>query len=510
MGNLAGILTSLSEWLNYRFSERKFNTLLGLAIVLIWSIAIVYISRQIDQGLPVVFLLLTVGIIIVIICLKYPLSGLYFTSVFSALFALPGRISHIQSPVGILVEVFTYVLLLAVLRTSMQKKENATVFWSNSISLFLILITIYYFIELANPAGYSKLGWLFFFRKQVSYLVCYFISYMVLSSYNKVKFFFKFWILLALIIALYGIKQQLFGLANFEKLWLQSSPVLMQLYFQAGFLRKFSFLTDPAAFGIVCAAFSLFTLVLAIRLPEIKIKISLYFATCVFLLAAAYSGTRTCNLMVVAGLVAYSIFTLNEKKTYLLVIIVVLAGIFLLFGPLKNNPVVYRIKTTLNGSREASAFVRDNNRHAVQPYLHSHPLGGGLNTSGIEGQLYSPAHPLAGVPPDSGYLKILLEQGWIGLCLHLAFYFVLLKRGINCFYKCSNQYIKSIYIALTICLFSIIVGQYSQIAISQYPLILFYFSSLAILIKLIDYDTPIPETAAVMEIRSTNKKTFHE
>lgn len=495
MGNLtkSGVTSSFVEWLNYRFTERKFNTLLGVGLIIIWGIVIAYIARQIDQSLPAVLLFVATGIVILIICLKNPLSGLYFTSVFSVFFALPGRFFHIQSPVGILVEVFTYVLLLAVLRMSALKKENTTGFWNNPISVLLMIIMIYYIVELANPANYSKLGWLFFFRKQISYLLFYFISYMVLSSYNKIKFFLKFWILLVLLIALYGIKQQLLGLANFEKSWLQSSPVLMQLYFQAGFLRKFSLLTDPAAFGIICAAFSLFTLILAIRIPEIKIKSMLYFSTFIFFMACAYSGTRTCNLMIVGGLVAYIVFTLNEKRTYLLIITSVTASILLLFGLLENNPVIYRIKTTLNGSKEASASVRDNNRRTIQPYIHSHPMGGGLNTSGIEGQLYSPAHPLAGVPPDSGYLKILLEQGWIGFCIHLVFYFVLLKRGIDCYYKARNPYIKSIYIALTICLFSVIVGQYSQIAISQYPLILFYFSSLAILIKLIDYDTPLPE-----------------
>lgn len=44
-----------------------------------------------------------------------------------------------------------------------------------------------------------------------------------------------FWITLATVIALYGIKQQWFGLSKFEDLWLHSDPLLMKLYFQEDF-----------------------------------------------------------------------------------------------------------------------------------------------------------------------------------------------------------------------------------------------------------------------------------
>jgi putative inorganic carbon (HCO3(-)) transporter len=115
-------------------------------------------------------------------------------------------------------------------------------------------------------------------------------------------------------------------------------------------------------------------------------------------------------------------------------------------------------------------------------------MGGGLNTSGNEGILYSPAHELAGFPPDSGYMKILLEQGWIGFAINLLLYFVILKTGLDTFHRAKSFTIRNVAIALTTAMFALIVGQYSQISISQYPLILFYYSALGILIKLSRYD----------------------
>jgi len=47
--------------------------------------------------------------------------------------------------------------------------------------------------------------------------------------------------------------------------------------------------------------------------------------------------------------------------------------------------------------------------------------------------------------------------------------------------------------AITVCLFSLLAGQYSQVATCQYPQILFFFTALIILYKLKDYDTVNPE-----------------
>lgn len=485
------ISTPLFEWLKYHFVEKKFITAFRLVLMIVWGFAIVYITNDINFTFLVVIASVAIGILILLVCLRYPLFGLYFTLVFSSLFALPGRFYNIQSPIGILVEVFTYVLWISVLANSKFHTEDTAAFRKHPITVVLIIIMMYYILELANPFMTSKVGWLFFFRKQISFLLLFFIAYIVLNSYEKIKFFLKFWIMLAVVIAVYGIKQQWLGLASFEKLWIGSDPLLMKLYVQGGFLRKFSFLTDPATFGIICAAFGMLTLVLAIRLRRALQKSCLYLASIILLLASSYSGTRTCNVMIMAGLTGYGIFTINEKKTFLIAASSLFLLAFLFTGPFQNNPVIHRIKTTFQGSKDASASVRDINRHSIQPYIHSHPIGGGLNTSSSEGALYNPKHTLAGFPPDSGYMKILLEQGWIGFAIHLFLYFVILKRGIDGFVTAHNHSIKTIYLALTVCLFSMIVGQYSQIAIGQYPLILFYYSSLAVLIKLINYDKPL-------------------
>jgi hypothetical protein len=169
-------------------------------------------------------------------------------------------------------------------------------------------------------------------------------------------------------------------------------------------------------------------------------------------------------------------------------------ALFLLFGPFRYNPIISRIMTTFEAKQDPSNMLRDANRKYIQPYIYKHPLGGGLNTCSEEGKRFYPNHILAGYSPDSGYMKIMLDQGWIGLALNIIFYFIFLQRGITGFYDSKNPEIKTIYIALTTCLFSLVVGQYSQLGIQQYPQILFFFASLVIFYKLKMYDTVNPET----------------
>ena len=464
-------------------------TVAKILLLITCAAVIIYFTFKAHYPVPVIILAVVSGCFIFCTGLLSPEFGVYFILFFSSLFALPGRFLYLASPVGILVELLTWVLWINVMNVQSRRERIYYIFRNNAVSMALAGLFIYYVLELANPSMTSLKGGFFFLRKQVSFLLFYCICYSVLNSYRQIKSFFIFCLSLVLMIALYGIKQQWIGMANFEKRWLADDKLSNLLFFQGGFMRKFSILTDPAAFGIICASFGLLSLVLAIRTIFKKEKLLLYITALTCLIASSYSGTRTCVLMLAAGMTLYCLMTLNEKKTYLLMIGLSLTAVFLLLGPFQSNPVIARIKTSLQSSTDPSAYLRRINRHLIQPYVHRHPFGGGLNTSSLEGKLYNPNHALAGFPPDSGYLKILIEQGWIGFALNLAFYFLIIRHGIISFFNATSRSIQNLYIAITVCLFSLIVGQYSQLAIAQYPLILMYYSILAILIRLMEFDS---------------------
>jgi putative inorganic carbon (hco3(-)) transporter len=485
----SNIITSFTDWVKYNFLIKKFNTPAGWIVMILVGIALA-VSGTIDSKLPLLIAIGAVGICFVLLLLYYPEFGLLATLIISALVTLPEKLFYSYLPWPALIEALIYLLLIAVIAKQYRERISIRRLWRWPITIAFVVLLLYYMLDIFNPVYHNMAGVTNFIRKQFGLFLFYFSCYFIINSYKVAERFLYTWLILVTAIALYAMKQQWIGLTDKEMNWLMIVPERYQLFNQSGFIRKFSILNDPAALGTLCASTAIFTLVLAIRSKEKRKRNWFYASTLILVLGGSYSGTRTSNLMLVAGILAYAVFTLTDKRTYKLVLAVLFFGLFMLFGPFKNNIVVLRAKSTFEGTKDASAGLRDYNRHRIQPYLHTHPMGGGIGTCGIEGSIYNPTHYLTDFQPDSGYMKILAEQGWIGLLLQLIFYFIFLQRGIYGYFHSKNPEIKTWYIAITTGLFSLLTGQYSQIAISPYPQILFYIAALVILYKLKDYDTP--------------------
>jgi len=97
---------------------------------------------------------------------------------------------------------------------------------------------------------------------------------------------------------------------------------------------------------------------------------------------------------------------------------------------------------------------------------------------------------LAGFPPDSGYLKKALELGWIGFGLFIFLYFLVLKTGIQGYFKCKNEEVKLIYASCTAACFGFYVGDFSQVAIGQITDVVVYYPFIGIMLKLKEFDQP--------------------
>lgn len=121
-------------------------------------------------------------------------------------------------------------------------------------------------------------------------------------------------------------------------------------------------------------------------------------------------------------------------------------------------------------------------------------MGGGLATSSSEGLVYNPGHPLAGFPPDSGFLKTAIETGWIGYGFAIIYYFIIIFQGVHYFFKANNEQIRRYILAFTAAIVIFILAQYSQVAIGQFPGIFFFYPSAALLVRLLQLDETMPES----------------
>jgi putative inorganic carbon (hco3(-)) transporter len=482
MGNAATLKNaSFRKWLRYHFLEKKLNTRYGYIFLSLVAVML-GLGIVLDMKTGPVVLAVTAAFLIAIAVMKSPYFGFYFLIVFSSVTITIDRLVKGPLPSGNLIELFTYIGLLSLLLKHHLKKNADGRFWTNPISISLYFLFAYYIVEFFNPEMFSQIGWLSFFRKQVSYFVFYYICYCLLDSRERIIYFVRFMIGLSTVLALYACKQQWFGYAGFELRWIGYGNGYTLLW-QGGLLRKFSVFSDPSSSGILFAAISILGVILLFRSPDKKEKYWLGLTVFINLLGYSYSGT----LMLVVGVIMYCISTMYEKRTWIFILYAALVFIVMLKFPI-HNAVTNRIRSTFEGTRDASAAIRDYNRHQVQPYIQAHPMGGGIFTSGGEGNKYNKGHYLEYLQADSGYLKTLAEQGPVGLALLLIFYFTFLRFGFHKFFMVLDPEIRTYYIGLLVMMFTLLVAQYSQMAITQYPTVLYFYATLVIFIKLADFE----------------------
>jgi O-antigen ligase/polysaccharide polymerase Wzy-like membrane protein len=478
----------LRDWFKYHFIEQKFGTWPGIFIFGLLSAGIAYATVLIDYKLSFVFTGIFITVLVFILFMKYPYFGFFFVIAYSALPSTLSRLSgNDDIPFGSLTDLLIYITLFSVIsRYDLRKRVDAR-FWRNPIFTVFLMLFFYYILEAVNPSMFNILGWVSFIRKFFAVLCFFYISYALLNTWKATKFFINFSIIFTTLLAIYACKQQWFGMADFEMNYIMRTKGQLELLLQGGLLRKFSTLSDPASTGILFASVAVQCIILFLRETKTKTRIWLAIAIMFNLLGYGYSGTRTATLMIVAGIAFYSVATLYEKRTLIFVGLVLVAFTVLMTMPF-NPPAIGRIRSTFTGTKDASALVRDINRHRVQPYLYSHPIGGGIFTAITEGPKYNPGHYLSTFPPDSGYMKVFAEQGYIGLLLMLISYFVIMRYGLNNFYKARDPEIQNQCIALLTLIFTLMVGQYSQFAMGIEPQIYFYLGTLIFFLKLPDYD----------------------
>jgi O-antigen ligase len=119
--------------------------------------------------------------------------------------------------------------------------------------------------------------------------------------------------------------------------------------------------------------------------------------------------------------------------------------------------------------------VRATNQKMIQPFIQSHPIGGGLGSTGVWGAKFAPWSFLAKFPPDSGYVRVAVELGWVGLLLFCTLMFVILKTGIENYYKIRDPELKSYCLAMVLIVFALNIGNYPQEALVQYPINVYFY-----------------------------------
>jgi putative inorganic carbon (HCO3(-)) transporter len=314
---------------------------------------------------------------------------------------------------------------------------------------------------------------LYTIRSVAIIMLTYFIFSYHIRSISFIRLIIKIWLALSMFAALMAFKQQYIGFFAYEEEYLYSDPGIAGLLFIGGEWRKFSIFSDPVAFSYNMVVSSLLCVGLMYG-PISKLKKWILGGMIpIYLISMLFSGTRGAFVLFPVSMILLAILTFNRKT----LIVTFLAGLFvgfLIVVP-TSNLTLYRFQTAFKPSDDASFNVRANNQKLIQPFIQSHPMGGGLGSTGLWGLKFSPGSFLANFPPDSGYVRVAVELGWVGLLLFCTLIFIILKTGIENYYRIRDPELKSYCLAMILIVFAYNIGNYPQEALVQFPSNVYFY-----------------------------------
>ncbi|MBX2888706.1 MAG: O-antigen ligase family protein [Ferruginibacter sp.] len=478
----------VGEWLHQQLFRKRLMTPFGITLLLLLAMGSGFLVGKDLFLIPFAFSGLLLGVIAVYICLFKPYYGFYLISIFSIFVFYPNHlIGSDVLPLSTGLEILILFVFLGSYLNRVGQPGRTRTLIKTIISIALLINTTSTILQVLNPNVIGVDVWFPTIKRWLVFIMVYIAAYRIIDTPRKFRFFVKFWIIAAFIISLYGCFQQWFGYLPMEMRYIMSVPGQFELLYQGGQLRKFSFLSDVVSFGVLAGTMAVFTLILAIYERKYRRKIIMGFMIIFMLLGMAYSGTRTTTIILPAGIAMYGFLTIKNKTTIITLFSCIILGMILMFAPINSSPTLNRMRTTFD-SKDESLNLRERNRHYIQPYLHAHPFGGGLGTTGLLGLKYYPYHPLANFPTDSGLLRIGLESGWVGLIIWIFFNLAILWQGINYYFRMGTQEYKIYLAAILATLFPIMVTQYSQETIGQIPGAIFFFSVLSLMKRLMEWD----------------------
>jgi hypothetical protein len=385
-----------------------------------------------------------------------------------------------DAPIGSTMDLLEYLLIIGFFLK--QKYNRNWQVFANPISALVLIWIGYNFLEVINPAAASKLAWVYTVRTVAVIMLMYFVFVYQINDFKFVKLLIRIWLWFSVIGAVYGFAQEINGYFPYEWAVLRKSPLTMHLNFQAGHWRKFSIFSDPVVFAYNMAFSSVLCLAMMFGNIALWRKIGLFFMIVMFMMGMLFSGTRAGYVLIPACLILLVVMYFNQKVFIMSAFVGVIFAV-LIFMPTSNG-ALKRFQTAFRPSKDASFNERAKNQAFIRPFIKSHPMGGGLGSVGIWGQRFAPNSMLAKFPPDSTYVRVAVELGWIGLLLFCTLLYVSLKTGINNFFLIKDPEIKNYCLCMIMVLFAFAIGSYPQQSIVQFPSNIMFYLCIALIIVL--------------------------
>ncbi|ADB39850.1 O-antigen ligase family protein [Spirosoma linguale] len=408
----------------------------------------------------VIILLIPMALAVVFLCLYRPKLGLFIYLQYAFIVNGIQRFSPVVAPYGLLADGLLLLLLIGVVINYKQFD------WKNlhNPAFYLILFwTLYTFLQLFNTELPVLGAWFFAVRAESLYWFQLTILGLVLIRTKKdIDTIFTIWLIWSVVAAIWAFRQRYIGLTAGEQQWLDAGASVTHVLF--GQLRCFSFYSDAGQFGAEMAYATLLCIIRVLDERVLRVKLLYLGIGLIVFWGFAVSGTRGALFVILAGLPVYIIL----RRNFAILIIGILIG-GSLFGMLKYTSIgsslyeIERMRTALDPENDSFQVRLDNQKKLVD-YLATRPFGGGIGSSGDWARRFTPNSFLAATPPDSWYVKIWIENGIVGLVIHLGMLLFFLALGI---YNTTRPELATYAPDLKLLLLSLICG-YAGILVACY------------------------------------------
>lgn len=447
---------------------------LGIALVVAWIVG----TQSVSTGWAI--LAGTVFFPALLIAFLFPRKGIMVLLAVGFILTAAKRMSG-DVPLGTLVDLLLVIMSAGVVLRLSAKKDWS--FIQHPLSLMVGFWILYCGLEFLNPWSAAEYGWLFAFRSVAGWFVLFYLTLFSIRRVRQMVVLQRIWLSFSLAGAIYGIWQWWAGPNDLEFSWILADSRRFDLLFDGNTLRAFSFFSDPSTFGIICALSAAFLMILSFRPGVSKQRQFLgIIGSIVFLAGVVVSSSKIALILPIAGLIFYTLLTLRKGAIIMTASILTIWLVIVLL-PLEN-PAWNRLQQVANPSTSIGYQLRAQNQGWIQPFIHEHPIGAGLGTTGNLGERFAPDVWLSQFPPDSAYVRIVLETGWIGLFLYLTLMGLTMWTGIRGLFRTNSPRLKAMYHAyLTFC-FMVMVGSFAQQIITQLPTGLMFIILMAAMVNL--------------------------
>ncbi len=347
---------------------------------------------------------------------------------------IPGEV-----PVGTSLDALLFLTLLS---TFLNGKRMDWSRLRHPVFYGLTVWLLYTILELFNPEVPNQTAW--FYKIRSTSLNWFFLGIIMLVapiSRADIRVFIRCWFSWSVFGAFWAYKQQYIGLFDAESRWLAEGAAKTHVLW--GQLRCFSFYSDASQFGAEMAAITLISIIQIVEADRWQARLQYIALGLIVFWGYALSGTRSALFVMIIGYAAYLVI----RRDWVLMLrgaAVAAPILFILMFTHIGDGVyqIYRMRTALQPSKDASFMVRLENQAKLKDYMKNLPFGAGLGTSGGMGARFAPNHGAAQIPPDSWYVELWIETGVVGLSIYLAMLVVFIGYGVWSVWQVRDRWLR--------------------------------------------------------------------